>query len=209
MTPVRREQKKQQASTSGAHVSQADQPIVAQSIASIVDTASVNPPRVQSVAPDNIAPLSAITPALAPSQPVIHVNSDYTDPLAHDMSRRTHDSEATDRVIRQLPGPTPGRTGNPASSSPLVCQQNIEASIPSVESDQSDTEATSQIEVHQQGVFRRSSAEDLVGMAGRSEDDGFVRVTRKKHPRATDTPHPSRRITRSQSHDTSSHSPSL
>ncbi|CAA2959927.1 Hypothetical predicted protein [Olea europaea subsp. europaea] len=118
-TPTTTEQKKQQASTSGAHVSQADQPIVAQSIASIVDTASVNPPRVQSVAPDNIAPSSAITPTLAPSQPVIHVDSDYTDPLAHDMSRRTHDSEATDRVVRQLPGPTPGRTGNPASSSPL------------------------------------------------------------------------------------------
>ncbi|CAA2955320.1 Hypothetical predicted protein [Olea europaea subsp. europaea] len=64
-----------------------DPPIVVQSIASIVDTASVNPPIVQSVAPDNIAPSSAITSALAPSQPVIHVVSDYTDPLAHDMPR--------------------------------------------------------------------------------------------------------------------------
>ncbi|XP_022853766.1 uncharacterized protein LOC111375197 [Olea europaea var. sylvestris] len=173
-TPVHREQKRQQASTSGAHVSQADPPTVAQSIASIVATALVNPPIVQSVAPDTIAPSSAITPALALSQPVINIDSDYTDPLVHDMSRRTHDSEAIDTVVRQLPGPTPGRIGNPASSSPLVCQQNIEASIPSVESDQSDTEATSQIEVHQQGVFRRSSVEDLVGMAGRSEDDDFV-----------------------------------
>ncbi|CAA3015608.1 2-hydroxyisoflavanone dehydratase-like [Olea europaea subsp. europaea] len=115
----KKEQKRQQASTSGAHVSQADQPIVAQSIASIVDTASVNPPRVQSVAPDNIAPLSAITPALAPSQPVIHVDSDYTDPLAHDMSRRTHESEAIDTVVRQLPGPTPGRTAPPPVVEPI------------------------------------------------------------------------------------------
>ncbi|CAA2955323.1 Hypothetical predicted protein [Olea europaea subsp. europaea] len=111
-TPVRREQKRQQASTSGAHVSQADPPTVAQSIASIAATASVNPPIVQSVAPDTIAPSSAITPALAPSQPVIHVDCDYTDPLAHDMSRRTHDSEAIDIIVRQLPGPIPGRTAN-------------------------------------------------------------------------------------------------
>ncbi|CAA3023146.1 early nodulin 3 [Olea europaea subsp. europaea] len=105
----KKEQKRQQASTSGAHVSQADPPTVAQSIASIVATALVNPPIVQSVAPDTIAPSSAITPALALSQPVINIDSDYTDPLVHDMSRRTHDSEAIDTVVRQLPGPTPGR----------------------------------------------------------------------------------------------------
>ncbi|CAA2984920.1 Hypothetical predicted protein, partial [Olea europaea subsp. europaea] len=103
---IHHEQKRQQASTSGAHVYQADPLTVAQSIASIAATALVNPPIVQSVAPDTIAPSSAITPALAPSQPVIHVDSDYTDPLA----RRTHDSEAIDTVVRQLPGPTPGRT---------------------------------------------------------------------------------------------------
>ncbi|CAA3017276.1 Hypothetical predicted protein, partial [Olea europaea subsp. europaea] len=70
-----------------AHVSQADPPTVAQSMASIAATASVNPPIVQSVDPDTIAPSSAITPALAASQPVIHVECDYTDPLAHDMSQ--------------------------------------------------------------------------------------------------------------------------
>ncbi|CAA2968815.1 Hypothetical predicted protein, partial [Olea europaea subsp. europaea] len=62
----------------------------AQSVASTVT---------QSVAPDTIAPTSVITLALIPSQPAIHVPSDYTDPLAHDMSQRPHDPRALDTVV--------------------------------------------------------------------------------------------------------------
>ncbi|XP_022871645.1 putative uncharacterized protein DDB_G0290521 [Olea europaea var. sylvestris] len=87
-----------------------------------------------------------------------------------------------------IPGPTPGRAQAPTpTSSPSVCHQNVEASIPSLQ----------------------SSSDDLVGLDERTENDGFIPVVRKRHPWATDTPHLSRRITRSQSYDTSSHSPSL
>lgn len=109
-------------------------------------------------------------------------------------------------MVRNLPGPTPGRTN---ASGPPICQQNIEASIHSLHSEQSDTENTAHIEVHQQGVSRRSSTEDLVGLAGWTERDGFLKVIWKKHPQATDIPYPSRRIIRNQSHDTSLHFPSL
>lgn len=91
----------------------------------------------------------------------------------------------------------------------LLCQHNIEASISSLYSEQSDTKSTSQIEVHRQGIFCRSFTEDLVGMAGRTEVDSFVRVTWKDRLQAIDIPYTSSRITRSQLHGTTSHVPSL
>ncbi|XP_022877060.1 uncharacterized protein PB18E9.04c-like [Olea europaea var. sylvestris] len=158
---------------------------------------------------DPVTSTTPSAPALAISPPI----TPFYDPMLDEMLKRPQTQNSiADTVSRAsyIPGPTPGRAPTPIStSSPPVCHQNVEASIPSLQSAHSDTEGSPQIEVHQQGPFRRSSSDDLVGLDERTEEDGFIPVVRKRHPQATDTPHPSRRITRSQSHDTSSHSPSL
>jgi hypothetical protein len=110
-------------------------------------------------------------------------SSIYFDPLPEDMMERPRDSIGFDVPV-----------------SPTHCQQNLEASL----STQSDSESFSQIEVHQQGPFRRSSSEDLAGMVDRTEDDGFLPVGRKRTAKVKGTPI-SRMATRSRSQDTSSH----
>jgi hypothetical protein len=174
--------------------------------------------------PDNFLPSTQTWtiqyPVSATSTPPVvsmHVISPpitpFYDPMLDEILQRPqifdYPSNTVTRAAHIL-GPTPGRVqAHISTPPPPICHQNVEASIPSLHSAQSDTEGSSQIEVHQQGPFRRSSCDDLVGLSERTEDDGFIPVVRKRHPRATDIPFPSRRVTRSQSQSTSSHSTSL
>jgi hypothetical protein len=135
---------------------------------------------------DQPASKSEAQPVVQSSVPIgsIHVmeSSTFFDPLLEDMMERPRD--LIDLVVPVLP---------------THCQQNLEASL----STQSDSESFSQIEVHHQGSYRRSSSDDLVGMTDRTEDDGFVPVGRKRISKVTDTS-VSRMATRSRSQDTSS-----
>jgi hypothetical protein len=145
------------------------------------------PPNPSTVAPTRIGhydqpnPTPDAQPIAQPSHPVTG-NFIYFDPILENMMERPQNS-----VGLEVPG------------SPTRCQQNLEASL----STQSDSESFSHIEVHQQGSFRRSSSEDLVAMADRMEDDGFVPVGRTRTSKVTSISVP-RMATRSRSQDTSS-----
>lgn len=67
---------------------------------------------------------------------------------------------------------------------------------------QSYLESLSQIEVHQQGLYYRSSSDDLVGVVRRTAEDGFGPVGQKRNSRVIDTSL-SKMVTRSWSQDTS------
>ncbi|KAL2533228.1 Uncharacterized protein Adt_06579 [Abeliophyllum distichum] len=74
----------------------------------------------------------------------------------------------------------------------LSSNENVEASI------SSDTSSSIQLEVHQQGYFRRNYYDDLVGLDEWQEADGFTIVQMKKNLKVTDIQHPIKRVIRSQ-----------